>query len=39
MEGERDVDSMRAKEKEGELFQGRNPVARKPHRLLIDRLC
>lgn len=39
MEGERDLDSVRARdrEKKGELFKGRDPVARVPHRLLIDR--
>lgn len=26
------------RENEGELFKGRDPVARAPHRLLIDRL-
>ena len=38
MEGERDLDSMRVRDREnkGELFQGRDPVAHAPHRLLIN---
>lgn len=38
MEGERDLDSMRARDREhkAELFKGFDPVARVPHRLLMS---